>query len=66
MKSDYEVPDSSKYVTSSDVILTVDCLFHESRNGLLKCCQNEEAVKEVLKKLNRPPEVDDFILLLIE
>ncbi|XP_062323687.1 uncharacterized protein LOC134024952 isoform X1 [Osmerus eperlanus] len=51
---DYTVPYNSRHVTSSDVILTVDCL--SDCNGLLECRQNEEAVKEVLKKLNRRPE----------
>ena len=53
---DYTVPDSSRLVTRGDVILTVDCLFHESQ-GLLECHHNEAAVKEILKKLNIHPEV---------
>ncbi|CAB1342912.1 unnamed protein product [Coregonus sp. 'balchen'] len=53
---DYTVPDSSRLVTRGDVILTVDCLFHESK-GLLECHRNEEAVKEILKKLNIHPEI---------
>ena len=53
---DYTVPDSSRLVTREDVILTVDCLFHESQ-GLLECPRNEAAVKEILKKLNIHPEV---------
>ncbi|XP_045067119.1 uncharacterized protein LOC121552712 [Coregonus clupeaformis] len=53
---DYTVPDSSRLVTRGDVILTVDCLFHESQ-GLLECPQNEEVVKEILKKLNIHPEI---------
>ncbi|CAB1342946.1 unnamed protein product, partial [Coregonus sp. 'balchen'] len=53
---DYTVPDSRRLVTRGDVILTVDCLFHESQ-GLLKCHRNEEAVKEILRKLNIHPEV---------
>uniref|UniRef100_A0A4W5PUV4 Uncharacterized protein n=1 Tax=Hucho hucho TaxID=62062 RepID=A0A4W5PUV4_9TELE len=48
---DYTVPDSSRLVTRGDVILRVDCLFHESQ-GLLECHHNEAAVKEVLNKLN--------------
>uniref|UniRef100_A0A674DB82 Uncharacterized LOC115174763 n=2 Tax=Salmo trutta TaxID=8032 RepID=A0A674DB82_SALTR len=54
---DYTVPDSSRLVTRGDVILTVDCLFHE-RQGLLECHHNEAAVKEILKKLNIHPETD--------
>nr|XP_029487283.1 uncharacterized protein LOC115107789 isoform X1 [Oncorhynchus nerka] len=54
---DYTVPDSSRLVTREDVILTVDCLFHESQ-GLLECLHNEAAVKEILKKLNIHPETD--------
>ncbi|XP_045551691.1 uncharacterized protein isoform X3 [Salmo salar] len=53
---DYTVPDSSRLVTRGDVILTVDCLFHESQ-GLLECHRNEAAVKEILKKLNIHPEI---------
>uniref|UniRef100_A0AAZ3R8R6 Uncharacterized protein n=1 Tax=Oncorhynchus tshawytscha TaxID=74940 RepID=A0AAZ3R8R6_ONCTS len=53
---DYTVPDSSRLVTREDVILTVDCLFHESQ-GLLECHRNEAAVKEILKKLNIHPEI---------
>uniref|UniRef100_A0A8C8M6D2 Uncharacterized protein n=1 Tax=Oncorhynchus tshawytscha TaxID=74940 RepID=A0A8C8M6D2_ONCTS len=47
---DYTEPDSSRLVTRGDVILTVDCLFHENQ-GLLKCPRNEEAI---LKILDRP------------
>ncbi|XP_036840981.1 uncharacterized protein LOC110529645 isoform X8 [Oncorhynchus mykiss] len=54
---DCTVPDSSRLVTRSDVILTVDCLFHESKEGLLNCPLNEEAVKEIRKKLDIHPEV---------
>ncbi|XP_071226365.1 uncharacterized protein [Salvelinus alpinus] len=54
---DYTVPDSSRLVTRGDVILTVDCLFHESQ-GLLECHRNEAAVKEIQKKLNIHPETD--------
>ncbi|XP_041721764.2 uncharacterized protein LOC121552793 isoform X2 [Coregonus clupeaformis] len=54
---DYTVPDSSRLVTRGDVILTVDCLFHETQ-GLLECPQNEEVVKEILKKLNIHPETE--------
>ncbi|CAB1340332.1 unnamed protein product, partial [Coregonus sp. 'balchen'] len=52
--SDYTVPDSSRLVTRGDVILTVDCLFHESK-GLLECPRNEAAVKDILKKLDIHP-----------
>ncbi|CAB1342911.1 unnamed protein product, partial [Coregonus sp. 'balchen'] len=40
---DYTVPDSSRLVTKGDIMLTVDCLFHESQGGLLECHHNEEA-----------------------
>uniref|UniRef100_A0A673XVJ7 Uncharacterized protein n=1 Tax=Salmo trutta TaxID=8032 RepID=A0A673XVJ7_SALTR len=53
---DYTVPDSSRLVTRSDVILTVDCLFHESQ-GLLNCPRNDAAVSRVLKRLNIQPKV---------
>jgi hypothetical protein len=51
------VPDSSRLVTRSDVILTVDCLFHESKGGLLNCPRNKAAVGNILNRLNRKPEV---------
>ncbi|KAL0967765.1 hypothetical protein UPYG_G00256580 [Umbra pygmaea] len=50
------VPDSSRIVTSSNVILTVDCLFHESRGGLLDCTRNKAAVEEILNTLNINPK----------
>ncbi|XP_029613044.1 uncharacterized protein LOC115196392 isoform X3 [Salmo trutta] len=53
---DYTVPDSSRLVTRSDVILTVDCLFHESQ-GLLNCPRNDAAVSRVLKRLNIQPKI---------
>ncbi|XP_064781287.1 uncharacterized protein LOC135505943 isoform X2 [Oncorhynchus masou masou] len=53
---DYTVPDNSRLVNREDVILTVDCLFHESQ-GLLECHRNEAAVKEILKKFNIHPEI---------
>ncbi|XP_046891996.1 uncharacterized protein LOC124477962 [Hypomesus transpacificus] len=49
---DYTVPDSSRHVTRNDVILTVDCLFHESQGGLLKCPLNEKSVAAIVKELN--------------
>ncbi|XP_041721883.1 uncharacterized protein LOC121552869 [Coregonus clupeaformis] len=55
---DYTVPDSSRLVTRGDVILTVDCLFHESQGGLLECHRNEAAVKDILKNLNIHPETE--------
>nr|XP_024001229.1 uncharacterized protein LOC112079529 isoform X2 [Salvelinus alpinus] len=54
---DYTVPDSSRLVTRSDVILTVDCLFHESQGGLLECPHNDAAVSRILRKLNIQPKV---------
>ena len=50
--TDYTVPDTSRHVTRSDVILTVDCLFHDSQGGLLKCPQNDTAVKTLITKVN--------------
>uniref|UniRef100_A0A8C7RZA1 Uncharacterized protein n=1 Tax=Oncorhynchus mykiss TaxID=8022 RepID=A0A8C7RZA1_ONCMY len=52
---DYTVPNSSRLVTRGDVILTVDCLFHENQ-GLLKCPRNESVFKDILKKLDILPE----------
>ncbi|XP_038819113.1 cell surface glycoprotein 1-like [Salvelinus namaycush] len=52
---DYTVPDSSRLVTRGDVILTVDCLFHES-NGLPKCPRNEEAIRKILARPEIQPK----------
>ncbi|XP_045062254.1 uncharacterized protein LOC121535934 [Coregonus clupeaformis] len=49
---DFTVPDSSRLVTRSDVIMTVDCLFHESQGGLLDCPRNDAAVKTIKQKLD--------------
>ncbi|XP_055786111.1 uncharacterized protein LOC129859907 isoform X2 [Salvelinus fontinalis] len=54
---DYTVPDSSRLVTRSDVILTVDCLFHESQGGLLNCPHNDAAISRVLNRLNIQPKI---------
>uniref|UniRef100_A0A674DAY5 Uncharacterized LOC115174763 n=1 Tax=Salmo trutta TaxID=8032 RepID=A0A674DAY5_SALTR len=54
---DCTVPDSSRLVTRSDVILTVDCLFHESKGGLLNCPRNKAAVGNILNRLNMKPKV---------
>uniref|UniRef100_A0A8C7HFX5 Uncharacterized protein n=1 Tax=Oncorhynchus kisutch TaxID=8019 RepID=A0A8C7HFX5_ONCKI len=54
---DCTVPDSSRLVTRSDVILTVDCLFHENKGGLLNCPRNKAAVGNILNRLNRKPKV---------
>ncbi|XP_071226370.1 uncharacterized protein [Salvelinus alpinus] len=51
------VPDSSRLVTRSDVILTVDCLFHESQGGLLNCPRNKAAVGNILNLLNMKPKM---------
>ncbi|XP_029606825.1 uncharacterized protein LOC115192448 isoform X2 [Salmo trutta] len=56
--SDYTVPDSSRLVTREDVILTVDCLFHESK-GLLKCPRNKEAIRKILDRPEIQPKVQD-------
>ncbi|XP_038819115.1 uncharacterized protein LOC120019754 isoform X2 [Salvelinus namaycush] len=54
---DYTVPDSSRLEqTRGGVILTVDCLFHESK-GLLKCPRNEEAIRKIQERLNKWPKV---------
>ncbi|KAL0967767.1 hypothetical protein UPYG_G00256600 [Umbra pygmaea] len=53
---DETVPDSSRLVTSSNVILTVDCLFHESQGGLLECPRNEAAIRDILNKLHKHKE----------
>ncbi|XP_064847145.1 uncharacterized protein LOC135557623 isoform X2 [Oncorhynchus masou masou] len=52
---DYTVPDSSRLVIRGDVILTVDCLFHENQ-GLLECPRYEEAIENILKSLDKGPE----------
>nr|XP_029532551.1 uncharacterized protein LOC115139381 isoform X8 [Oncorhynchus nerka] len=52
---DYTVPDSSRLVTRGDVILTVDCLFHESK-GLLKCQCNEDAIRKILDRPEIQPK----------
>ncbi|XP_052361297.1 uncharacterized protein LOC118374891 [Oncorhynchus keta] len=49
---DYTVPFSSRLVTRSDVILTVDCLFHESLGGLLDCPRNDAAVRNIRQKFD--------------
>ncbi|KAK6297435.1 hypothetical protein J4Q44_G00320180 [Coregonus suidteri] len=53
---DYTVPDSSRLVTRGDVILTVDCLFHESK-GLLVCPRNKKAIKKIRGRKNKQPKV---------
>uniref|UniRef100_A0A8C8CYG9 Uncharacterized protein n=1 Tax=Oncorhynchus tshawytscha TaxID=74940 RepID=A0A8C8CYG9_ONCTS len=53
---DYTVPNSSRLVTRGDEILTVDCLFHESK-GLLKCQRNRKAIKKIQERLNKWPKV---------
>uniref|UniRef100_A0A8C7KSP7 Uncharacterized protein n=2 Tax=Oncorhynchus kisutch TaxID=8019 RepID=A0A8C7KSP7_ONCKI len=62
---DYTVPDSSRLVTRGDVILTVDCLFHEHR-GLLKCPRNEEAILKILDRTNIQPKNDEVWELIGE
>ncbi|KAG7460919.1 hypothetical protein MATL_G00204060, partial [Megalops atlanticus] len=51
----HTVPESNRHVTRSDV-LTVDCLFHETK-GLLSCARNDAAVYIILKTLNLQPRV---------
>ncbi|XP_045555189.1 uncharacterized protein isoform X2 [Salmo salar] len=53
---DSTVPDSCRLVTRSDVILTVDCLFHESQGGLLDCPRNDAAVSAILRRLIKQPK----------
>ncbi|XP_046891595.1 uncharacterized protein LOC124477682 isoform X3 [Hypomesus transpacificus] len=64
---DYTVPDCSRHVTRSDVILTVNCLFHDSKGGLLKCSQNDKAVAEILNCLpsSKAPAVNDKTCALV-
>lgn len=40
---DYVIPDSRRFINRQDVLL-VNILFHESQ-GLLRCLQNDEALK---------------------
>ncbi|KAJ7984551.1 hypothetical protein DPEC_G00355970 [Dallia pectoralis] len=54
---DSTVPDSKRLVTRDDVLIIVDCLFHDSKGGLLDCPRNEEAVREILETLNIQQEV---------
>ncbi|XP_020352169.1 uncharacterized protein LOC109900774 [Oncorhynchus kisutch] len=56
---DCTAPDSSRLVTRSDVILTVDCLFHESKGGLLNCPRNKAAVGKIRNRLNMKPKTKD-------
>ncbi|XP_064781277.1 uncharacterized protein LOC135505940 isoform X2 [Oncorhynchus masou masou] len=62
LNPDCTAPDSSRLVTRSDVILTVDCLFHESKGGLLNCPRNKAAVGKIRNRLNRKPKVIDAIV----
>ncbi|CAB1340237.1 unnamed protein product, partial [Coregonus sp. 'balchen'] len=45
------VSDSSRLVTRGDVILTVNCLFHESQGVLLECPRNEKQSKRFRRRL---------------
>ncbi|XP_067098474.1 uncharacterized protein [Osmerus mordax] len=64
---DYTVPDCSRHVTRSEVILTVNCLFHDSKGGLLFCSQNNKAVAEILHCLpsSKAPVVNDKTCALV-
>ncbi|XP_064882411.1 uncharacterized protein LOC115139381 isoform X3 [Oncorhynchus nerka] len=62
---DYTVPDSSRLVTRGDVILTVDCLFHESK-GLLKGPRNEDAIRKILDRPEIQPKNDEVRELIGE
>ncbi|XP_036831728.1 uncharacterized protein LOC110522258 isoform X5 [Oncorhynchus mykiss] len=62
---DYTVPDSSRLVTRGDVILTVDCLFHENQ-GLLKCPRNEDAIRKILGRPEKQPKNDEVWELIGE
>ncbi|XP_052379667.1 uncharacterized protein LOC118386933 isoform X1 [Oncorhynchus keta] len=64
-KPDYTVPDSSRLVTRGDVILTVDCLFHENQ-GLLECPRNEEAILKILDRTKIQPKNDEVWELIGE
>ncbi|KAJ7988834.1 hypothetical protein DPEC_G00313300 [Dallia pectoralis] len=52
---DETVPDSCRVGTREDVILTVDCLFHETI-GLLDCPRNNDAISQILTRLNVQPK----------
>ncbi|XP_071006737.1 uncharacterized protein [Oncorhynchus clarkii lewisi] len=52
---EYTVSNSSRLVTSGDVILTVDCLFHENQ-GLLECPRNEDAIRKILGRPEIQPK----------
>nr|XP_046154422.1 uncharacterized protein LOC123995117 isoform X2 [Oncorhynchus gorbuscha] len=62
---DYTVPNSSRLVTRGDVILTVDCLFHENQ-GLLECPRNEEAILKILDRTKIQPKNDEVWELIGE
>ncbi|KAG7460925.1 hypothetical protein MATL_G00204120 [Megalops atlanticus] len=49
------VPESNRNLTRSDIV-TVDCLFHETK-GLLICQRNNTAIDIVLKELNKQQDV---------
>ncbi|KAL0984371.1 hypothetical protein UPYG_G00140570 [Umbra pygmaea] len=51
LNSDSVVPDSSRVVTRKDVILTVDCLFHDG--VLLDCPHNKKAIRTIRKRLKK-------------
>lgn len=51
------VGDSRRQVNNQDVLLTVDCLFHDK--GLLDCDHNYKAISEVHELLGGPPKVLD-------
>ncbi|KAL0969521.1 hypothetical protein UPYG_G00228340 [Umbra pygmaea] len=53
---DATVPDSSRLVIRKEIILTVDCLFHET-TGLLDCHRNKEAIMQTLNCLNVEPKI---------
>ncbi|CDQ73856.1 unnamed protein product [Oncorhynchus mykiss] len=55
---EYTVSNSSRLVTSGDVILTVDCLFHENQ-GLLECPRNEDAIRKILGRPEIQPKNDE-------
>lgn len=47
---DYVVPDCRRFVNRQDVLIA-DILFHETKDGLLRCLHNDEALKKVTDRL---------------
>uniref|UniRef100_UPI003AAE09F6 uncharacterized protein n=1 Tax=Centroberyx gerrardi TaxID=166262 RepID=UPI003AAE09F6 len=54
---DIVLAESSRHVSREDVVLTVDCLFHETKRTF-NCDRNTAAVKDILKVLDLTPQVE--------